>query len=177
MSGRNHEIDWWIRVDFLAYIFSIEVPWIWSGCHCQCPHHRQQGGSNFINGKKPSPRSGTNKRMKTSTRRGTYDRRIYKSHVLHVWNIYLHLSVNFRLKGSYSADFDDLVRQLLPMFACSLFRLPVPILNRKEVGTLSGLSGHWTKVFPEWLITVVSKSPKSGCSIPNGHSWLINGGY
>ena len=39
-----------------------------------------------------------------------------------------------------------MVRQLHPMFTCSLFRLPARILNRKEVVTLSGKSGHWTKI-------------------------------
>ena len=130
----------------------------------------------FHQAQKTFPKKRGQQKDENFYRAGTYDRRIYKSHVLRVWNIYLHLSVNFRLKGSHSADFDDLVRQLLPMFVCSLFRFPVRILNRKEVVTLSGLSGHWTKVIPEWLITVVSKSPKSGCSILNGHSWLINGG-
>ena len=30
----------------------------------------------------------------------------------------------------------------------------------------------------KWLITTVSKSPKDRVvPLPNGHSWLINGGY
>ena len=115
-DGKKRWLYQWIRRGFFMYTCFLCTVFVGtgSGCHCQCPHHRQQGGSNFINGKKPSPRSGANKRMKTSTRRAPTIV-IFKSHVLHVWNIYLHLSVNFRLKGSHSADFDDLVRQLLPM--------------------------------------------------------------
>ena len=45
-----------------------------------------------------------------------------------------------------SANFDNIIPPLLPLFECNTFRLPFRILTAKEVLKLSGLKNHWTMI-------------------------------
>ena len=60
---------------------------------------------------------------------------------LDVWKKFIDL---LQRSDRTSANFDQIIPQLLPMFNCSTFKLPFRLLNIHEVLQLSGLANHWT---------------------------------
>ena len=60
---------------------------------------------------------------------------------LDIWKKFIDL---LQRSDRTSANFDQIIPQLLPMFNCSTFKLPFRLLNIHEVLQLSGLANHWT---------------------------------
>lgn len=59
---------------------------------------------------------------------------------LDAWKTFLEL---LQRSDCTSANFDKVVPQLLPMFECSTYKIPLRTLTPGEVSKLSGLEGHW----------------------------------
>ncbi len=86
---------------------------------------------------------------------------------------------------------------VIPMYNCGQARFTLPKTNSShqkigpnpkgnyriptiefQVRAVSFREGTWRIIpFSKWLITMVSKSPKKGCSPSKWPKWLINGGY
>lgn len=59
---------------------------------------------------------------------------------LDAWKSFLEL---LQRSDCTSANFDKVIPQLLPMFECDTYKIPLRTLTPLEVSKLSGLQGHW----------------------------------